>query len=90
MRIYQVLALSTAMVLSTLSLSAASWRLWQSPNGGTEVLDQSQSVWDTGGGGMAGTDAAPIPIGQSFTPQASPLTRMDFIIYNGWDYEHQP
>ncbi|HEY3418917.1 MAG TPA: hypothetical protein VGM23_18750, partial [Armatimonadota bacterium] len=90
MRIYRVLVLLTAIVLSMLSLSAASWNLWQSPNGNTEVLDQSQTVSNTGGGGIAGTDTAPIPIGQSFTPQATPLTRMDFMIYNGSDYVHQP
>jgi hypothetical protein len=55
-----------------------------------EVLDQSQPVSNTGGASMMGTDAAPIPVGQTFTPQATPLTRMDFMIYSGYDYTHQP
>ncbi|MHB9024198.1 MAG: hypothetical protein ACYC7E_08475 [Armatimonadota bacterium] len=77
------LACWLGLALGALPGSTANWNLWESPNGNTEVLDQSQTIYTTQAFSMN-------PIGQTFTPQATPLTRMDFRISSNWDYINQP
>ncbi|MHB9024322.1 MAG: Ig-like domain-containing protein [Armatimonadota bacterium] len=74
--------LMAVMLLCALPLWSADWALWESPYGNTEVLDQSQSIGNTGSWGIMYTN----PVGQTFTPQVSPLVRMDFMVDNRFDF----
>ncbi|MHB9130668.1 MAG: Ig-like domain-containing protein [Armatimonadota bacterium] len=75
-------AICAALTLLLCTVSSRAWTLWESPNGNTEVLDQSQPIFASGSWGMMYTN----PVGQTFTPQASPLVRMDFMIDNRFDF----
>ncbi|MHB9023182.1 MAG: hypothetical protein ACYC7E_03275 [Armatimonadota bacterium] len=56
------------------------WWLWPSPHDNTEVLDQQQTQY-AGYFGYLGTNK----VGQTFTPQVSPLYRMDFMLTSRYD-----
>ncbi|MHB9023677.1 MAG: hypothetical protein ACYC7E_05800 [Armatimonadota bacterium] len=73
---------SCLLVMALCMLPARSeWWLWPSPHDNTEVLDQQQTNIDSGNAMYQNNN----PPGQTFTPQASPLYRMDFMMTNKYD-----
>lgn len=71
---------AAVLLLAFRECAGEDWWLWPSPFGNTEAADQSQTLY-AGYSGMMNEHG----VGQSFTPAASPLTRMDFLIYNRRD-----
>jgi hypothetical protein len=69
-----------ASFLLTLAGQAGNWALWESPYRNAEVLDQRQTAEDSGYAmqGAAG-------VGQTFTPRATPLVRLDLRVKNRAD-----
>lgn len=59
---------------------AGGWTLWESPSNNAEVVDQQQTVDD----GMFSMQGAGFT-GQTFTPKATPLVRLDFKLKNRAD-----
>ncbi|HEY3416497.1 MAG TPA: hypothetical protein VGM23_06410, partial [Armatimonadota bacterium] len=69
-----------SFLLALIALPAFAWSLWDSPYGNTETPDQQQLTEGVGyiSSGNSG-------IGQTFTPAATPLVRLDVKVKNRTD-----